>query len=241
MHWHSIRRSNDLCEDADSTASHKNAQFDGNDSINKGEVYLPNDSTPYPIGDDACDLKADLQLELEGNISTLAVLPGDVVSSSRATVWRRGSEMPQQATLDERIDPGGLHHSQASSAASRRSRLTEESVRSLNSSFSPPRPAHRSIANSNTTVADTNTNSTRTTFPFLQVSISTHATNNLAPFAYQRAMSNRILDIELGQGRKYDAKSYTPMFVHDCLMVPGSLANVGGKVRLVDDNERKQY
>ena len=50
-------------------------------------------------------------------------------------------------------------------------------------------------------------------------------------FAYERALRNRIQYAKLL--KQYDTHHFTPTFVHDCLMLPGSLANVMGKVRNV--------
>ena len=49
-------------------------------------------------------------------------------------------------------------------------------------------------------------------------------------FAYQRAWKNRIRSGKLARDGDYDTRAFTPTFVHDCLMLPGSLANVLGKV-----------
>ena len=66
--------------------------------------------------------------------------------------------------------------------------------------------------------------------PFLPVSIPTGPANNLAPFSYQRVLRNRVRDNDLNTGRKYDIRAYTPMFVYDCLMLPGTLAMIREKV-----------
>ena len=64
---------------------------------------------------------------------------------------------------------------------------------------------------------------------YLQVPIPSSSTG-IATFAYQRALRNRIRNDKLARGGDYDTRVYTPTFVHDCLMLPGSLANVLGKV-----------
>ena len=64
---------------------------------------------------------------------------------------------------------------------------------------------------------------------FLQVPIPTLSTG-ITTFAYQRALRNRIRSGKLARGGDYDTRVFTPTFVHDCLMLPGSLANVLGKV-----------
>lgn len=50
-------------------------------------------------------------------------------------------------------------------------------------------------------------------------------------FAYQRALSNRIADLKLSEGGPCDVKRYMPIFIHDVLVFPASLANLVGKVR----------
>ena len=65
--------------------------------------------------------------------------------------------------------------------------------------------------------------------PFLKVSIPL-SSSGLTTFAYQRALRNRIRDHKLARGGEYDIHAFTPTFLHDCLMLPGSLANVLGKV-----------
>lgn len=50
-------------------------------------------------------------------------------------------------------------------------------------------------------------------------------------FAYKRALLNRLVDQTIQVGGKLDQKAYPPCFVHDCMMLPGSLANLLGKVR----------
>lgn len=50
-------------------------------------------------------------------------------------------------------------------------------------------------------------------------------------YAYQLAMDNRIPYDLLLPGGSLDPALYTPVFVHDTLMLPGSLATVIGKVR----------
>lgn len=55
--------------------------------------------------------------------------------------------------------------------------------------------------------------------------------NGLTTFAYQQALRNRISEAKLVRHAEYDTRKYTPTFIHDCLMLPGSLANILGKVR----------
>jgi hypothetical protein len=64
---------------------------------------------------------------------------------------------------------------------------------------------------------------------FLQVQIPSTSTGPTV-FAYERALRNRIKYPKLSKGGDYDTRSYTPTFIHGCLMFPGSLANVMGKV-----------
>lgn len=49
--------------------------------------------------------------------------------------------------------------------------------------------------------------------------------------AHQEAMKNRIPYDSLLPQNLFDPKLYTPVFLHDTLMLPGSLANLIGKVR----------
>lgn len=65
--------------------------------------------------------------------------------------------------------------------------------------------------------------------PFLAVPIPGTSAGP-STFAYQRALRNRIGSLKLARGGDYDTRAFTPIFVHDCLMLPGSLANVLGKV-----------
>lgn len=55
-------------------------------------------------------------------------------------------------------------------------------------------------------------------------------TRGLVPFAYQRALLNRIRSSRLTRREVCDIDAYKPTFVHDILMLPGSLANLLGKV-----------
>jgi hypothetical protein len=64
---------------------------------------------------------------------------------------------------------------------------------------------------------------------FLNIPIPLSPTG-LSTFAYQRALKNRTRSSKLDRGGDYDTRAFTPTFVHDCLMLPGSLANVLGKV-----------
>lgn len=65
--------------------------------------------------------------------------------------------------------------------------------------------------------------------PKLQVPMP-QLSNGLVTFAYHRALLNRIKESKLREGSSYDIKLFTPTFVHDTLMLPGSLANLIGKV-----------
>lgn len=66
---------------------------------------------------------------------------------------------------------------------------------------------------------------------YFQVGIPTFS-NGLTTFAYSQALRNRITESKLRKGGEYDVDNYTPTFVHDCLMLPGTLANLLDKVRL---------
>jgi hypothetical protein len=58
------------------------------------------------------------------------------------------------------------------------------------------------------------------------------ATTEPTVFAYERALCNRIRYPKLSRGGEYDTRAYTPTFVHDCLMIPGTLAAVMDKVHM---------
>ncbi|KAK3701224.1 hypothetical protein LTR37_015603 [Vermiconidia calcicola] len=75
--------------------------------------------------------------------------------------------------------------------------------------------------------SNTNTRSTDEE-GYFQVSMPT-TSFGLTTFAYQRALRNRIKHDKLTKHGEYDMHKYTPTFIHDCLMLPGSLANVLGK------------
>jgi hypothetical protein len=49
--------------------------------------------------------------------------------------------------------------------------------------------------------------------------------------AHQQAMAHRLTYDKLLPGGAFDLALYTPVFLHDTLMLPGSLASVLGKVR----------
>lgn len=66
--------------------------------------------------------------------------------------------------------------------------------------------------------------------PFLPVSMPV-SSSGYVTFGYERALRNRIPETKISRHGEYSARAYTPTFVHDCLMLPGSLANVLGKVQ----------
>ena len=53
----------------------------------------------------------------------------------------------------------------------------------------------------------------------------------LTTLAYERALRNRIPAAKLARRGVYDIEAYKPTFVHDIMMLPGSLANLIGKVK----------
>lgn len=238
MHWHAIKQSVDR-EQPKRSINHAHAiniaivstvrlDLDGNISTSKDHSATWPRQIPCSTGDDACDLKPALERVSTCGIPGLAKKSRDAVEDVADTSLGILSSEVLPDYLDQSGTFGLDSCSQASSSSkSRVSQLTEESLRSLNSSFSPARSVDE---RSQATVEDAYTSTTRTFLPFLQASIPSHAANNLAPFAYQRALRNRIRDDELSRGCKYDVKAYTPMFVHDCLMVPGSLASARRKV-----------
>lgn len=232
MHWHAIKQSTGLFSQANpGTPEAGLPLLDGNDSRVKAPTYTTDEESPFPTGDDACDLRPGNARWTDCNIPLLAATPHDVQKPDDAVrqLWSPGKQQHGTGGANA-IDLVPI--SQAVASSSHGSALTEASLRSLESSFSHAGSDHDLIPlSSKATVENSQTGSDRSALPFLQVSIPMHPTNSLAPFAYQRALRNRIRDDELGPGRKYDIKAYTPIFVHDCLMVPGSLATICGKVR----------
>lgn len=65
---------------------------------------------------------------------------------------------------------------------------------------------------------------------YIQVAIP-WVSDGLTPYAYQLALQNRIKNDKLTRHGEYDMGAYKPTFIHDCLMLPGSLASFLGKVR----------
>jgi hypothetical protein len=82
-------------------------------------------------------------------------------------------------------------------------------------------------ANSNDTTAETpeTTENLPNLLP-LPTSSPDHLTHS-----HQQAMANRIIYDQILLGARFDPAVYTPVFLHDTLMLPGSLATVIGKVR----------
>nr|POE62397.1 hypothetical protein CFP56_68772 [Quercus suber] len=66
----------------------------------------------------------------------------------------------------------------------------------------------------------------------LQMIPMTSYANDMTPWAYQKTLQNRIHITKFENGAEYDISTYTPIFIYDCLMLPGSLASVlEGKVK----------
>ena len=96
-------------------------------------------------------------------------------------------------------------------------------------------PGH-SGSSSNSNEDDANTNDTTAETPETPENIP-----NLLPLptsspdhlthSHQQAMANRIIYDQILPGARFDPAVYTPVFLHDTLMLPGSLATVIGKVR----------
>lgn len=59
-------------------------------------------------------------------------------------------------------------------------------------------------------------------------------------YAHQQAMANRVTYDQLLPGSAFNPAMYTPVFLHDTLMLPGSLAALLGKVRLPRLNHPRQ-
>lgn len=98
------------------------------------------------------------------------------------------------------------------------------------STFPLPKPADPREEGHMSSGPDTNEYPSSDSDEFFQVSIPTFSTG-LTTFAYQRALRNRIQNPKLSRYGEYDMRAFTPTFVHDCLMLPGSLANVLSKVK----------
>lgn len=219
MHFHAIKRSTDLSEAANPVARYSKLQVDGNDSTTKDHTSRAKFFSEISNGDDAYDLRP---WPKDKPLGEMAELEGSnaikLIRDTTAEIFKEARERSRRSQ--------GLSSSQGS-------RLTEASIKSLDSEFPFPQLFNEfKTPKSEATVDSGGTNSTHSTSPFLDVAIPTRPTNNLAPFAYHCVLRNRIRDKDLGQGKKYDVKAYTPMFVHDCLMMPGSLANIRGKVRI---------
>lgn len=233
MHFHAIKRSTNLSGVANSRRGCIGFQVDGNASTTKDEPSIPRLGTDISNGDDACDLRPwpkDVPFssipELRAAWERLSVHSRDAIRTSTPEILHEVSPAEVNALQL-------LEKSQASSS-SHGSRLAEESIKSLNFDYQLSQPFNEFITPKSTaTIEDDRlSTSTHSTSPFLNVVIPTEPTNNLAPFAYQRVLRNRIKDKDLSPGKKYDIEAYTPMFVHDCLMMPDSLANIRGKVRI---------
>jgi len=57
--------------------------------------------------------------------------------------------------------------------------------------------------------------------------------HSLATFAYQQALRCRMSHSILARGGEYNVERYTSIFVHDCLMLPGSMASLLNRVRYI--------
>ncbi|KAK0896881.1 hypothetical protein LTR02_010987 [Friedmanniomyces endolithicus] len=68
---------------------------------------------------------------------------------------------------------------------------------------------------------------------YLQISMPI-SSSGVTTFAYQMALQNRTKNDKLQPHGVYDTRSYKPTFIHDCLMLPGSLANLLGKIESVE-------
>ncbi|KAK5167666.1 uncharacterized protein LTR77_007365 [Saxophila tyrrhenica] len=63
---------------------------------------------------------------------------------------------------------------------------------------------------------------------FLPIPIPSHPTSPTTVH-HESVLKKRIIYSKLAPGAEYDTRSYTPTFIHDCLMLPGTLATVTGK------------
>lgn len=57
-------------------------------------------------------------------------------------------------------------------------------------------------------------------------------TQGLCTYGYKQVLASRIDERLLYEKQKFDIKDYNPTFIHDIMMLPGSLAELLGKVRL---------
>lgn len=231
MHWHAIRQSNGYAENQGLPSSTHLHQLDGNSMSAEAEPETHETSPPIPEGDDACDLRS--------NPDELAL----------HTVDSRDSSFGLVAAIDDRFVPFvGEAYTRASlnvrmeHLAGDRGFVSEsrgpgtvpyEYVDPLDPPSPPTRIGERPTEyyRPESPASSDDGSTTYTDKPWLKVSIPWAPANNLTPYAYHRALMNRIDDAALLPGHRYDIKAYTPTFLYDCLVLPGSLANVRGKVR----------
>lgn len=109
--------------------------------------------------------------------------------------------------------------------------------------FSPPTPLISSPGASGSSSSSSGSNASAPTSTLNSNFATKVSQQPLLPFptsspgpvthAHQVAMANRIELADLEPGGIFDPALYTPVFLHDTLMLPGSLANLLGKVRKI--------
>lgn len=143
------------------------------------------------------------------------------------------------STSSVRIDQGNQHGDASITHPSTQTLMspsseTTESHGDDHMDWSPPSPV---LSTPNSSDSSSSSSDSETFTP-----IYTHLKpTNLLPLptsspgylthAHQQAMANRITHDKLLPGGAFDPALYTPVFLHDTLMLPGSLATVLGKVR----------
>jgi hypothetical protein len=96
---------------------------------------------------------------------------------------------------------------------------------------SPPNSVAGRSGSSSDEEADTDVNTTAETLPETTSLLPLPKSSPcLLTHAHQQAMANRIIYDQILPGGELDPSLYTPVFLHDTLMLPGSLATVIGKV-----------
>lgn len=147
-------------------------------------------------------------------------LPGEENASS--------SEFSSLTHNDANAPPTLLH----SSSPSHDALDEDEDDFSDHFDYSPPSPLISSPDPSDPSSDDSDSPSTTTNESLTQhlLPLPTSSPGNLT-HAHQQVMANRITFDKLDPDGAFDTAKYTPVFLHDTLMLPGSLASLLGKVR----------
>lgn len=124
-----------------------------------------------------------------------------------------------------------------SSALSASAPEVAESQNCDHTDWSPPSPVTLSPVNSDSSSGSQDSD---TSHPVQRhIDIQAHlplptSSPGYLTYAQQQAMANRVPYDLLVPGGELDPSVYTPVFLHDTLMLPGSLATLIGKVRHLD-------